>query len=159
MRIRKLIFAAGFAMIALPALADTPDDVVDLLGARAPGAETQMQARGYVDVKNNMWWNDKTSVCVKVHVSQGRYSAIDEVGDGDCGKFGEADAGGSEPSKAAVDACMNSADELQEEAVGTSVMKRAKKSGANWVLTMNTGGNTSHCTVTQSGEVISMDPS
>lgn len=158
MRIRNLIVAAGFAMIALPALADTPDDIVDLLGARAPGAETQMQARGYVDVKNNMWWNGKTSVCVKVHVAQGRYSTIDEVSDADCGKFGEAGAGSSEPSKAAVDACMNSADELQQEAVGTSVMKRAQRSGADWVLTMSTGGNTSHCTVTQSGEVISMDP-
>ena len=157
MRIRKLIVAAGFAMIALPALADTPDDIVDLLGARAPGAETQMQARGYVDVKNNMWWNDKTSVCVKVHVSQGRYSTIDEVSDGDCGKF-EAGAGGSEPSKAAMDACMNSADELQNEEPGSSIVKRTKRSGANWVLTMDTGGHTSHCTVTQSGEVISMDP-
>jgi len=154
---RKSIIAAGFVLLALPALADTPDDIVDLLGARAPGAETQMQARGYVDAKNNTWWNDKTDVCVKVHVSNGRYAGINEVSDGDCGKLGEAGAGGSEPSKAAMDACMNSADELQEEAVGTSIVKHAKRSGANWVLTMSTGGDTSHCTVTQSGDVISMD--
>ncbi len=155
---RKSIFAAAVALISLPALADAPDDIIDLLGARAPGAETQMQARGYVDVKNNTWWNDKTSVCVKVHVSQGHYSTIDEVGDGDCGKTGEASAGGSEPSKAAFDACMNSADAYQNEETGTSVVKHAKRSGANWVLTMNTLGHTSHCTVTQAGEVITMDP-
>jgi hypothetical protein len=154
---RKSIIAAGFVLLALPALADTPDDIVDLLGARAPGAETQMQARGYVDIKNNIWWNDKTDVCVKVHVSNGHYTGIDEVSDADCGKFGESGASGSEPSKAAMDACMNGADELQEEAVGTSIVKHAKRSGANWVLTMSTGGDTSRCTVTQSGDVISMD--
>lgn len=153
---RKLIFTAGLVLLALPALADTPDDVVDLLGARVPGVEKQMQARGYVDVKNNSWWNGKTSVCVKVQVSNGRYVRIDEVGDGDCGKFDETSAG-SEPSKAAMDACMNGADELQSEEPGSSIVKRFKRSGANWVLTMSTGGHTSHCTVTQSGEVISMD--
>ncbi|HEY6631169.1 MAG TPA: hypothetical protein VIZ90_06940, partial [Rhizobiaceae bacterium] len=90
-------------------------------------------------------------------VSNGRYTGIDEVADGDCGRSGEAGAR-SEPSKAAMDACMNSADEYQEEPVGTSVVKHVRRSGANWVLTMSTGGDTSHCTVTQSGEVISMDP-
>lgn len=156
MRILKQVVAAGFVLLALPALADTPDDIVDLLGARAPGAETQMQARGYSDVNNNIWWNAKTEVCVKVHVSNGRYVTIDEVNDADCGEFGATSAG-SEPSKAAMDACMNSADEYQQEAVGTSIVKHAKRSGANWLLTMSTGGDTSHCTVTQSGNVISMD--
>jgi len=156
---RRSTIAAALVLMALPALADTPDDIVDLLGARAPGAETEMQARGYVDVRNNTWWNGRTDVCVKVRVSNGRYAAIDAVSDGDCGRSGEAEAGGSEPSKAAMDACMNSADEYQEEAVGTSVVKHARRSGANWVLTMSTGGDISHCTVTQSGEIVSMGPS
>ena len=156
---RKLTIATALTLVALPALADTPDDIVDLLGARAPGAETQMLARGYVDIRgNNIWWNGETSVCVKVHVSQGRYTGIDEVGDADCGKFDEQSAGGSEPSKAAMDACMNSADEYQSEEPGTSVVKATKRSGANWVLRMDTLGHTSHCTVTQSGNVIGMTP-
>ena len=153
---RKLIIAGGLMLFTLPALADTPDDVVDLLGARAAGAETQMQKRGYADVKDNTWWNGKTSVCVKVQMSNGRYVRIDEVSDGDCGKFDEA-SGGSEPSKAAMDACMNSADDLQGEEPGSSMVKRFRRSGANWLLTLSTGGNTSHCTVTQSGDVISID--
>ncbi len=153
------MIAAGFALLALPALADTPDDIIDLLGARAPGAETQMQARGYADVGgNNTWWNVKTSVCVKVHVSNGHYSRIDEVSDADCGKIGEAGAGNAELSQAATDACMNSADALQNEEPGSSVVKHARRSGANWVLTMGTGSYTSYCKVTPSGEVISMDP-
>jgi hypothetical protein len=72
----------------------------------------------------------------------------------------EENTGGSphEPSQAAMDACMNSADEYQEEAVGTSVVKHIRRSGENWVLTMDTAGNASHCTVTQAGEVVKMDP-
>lgn len=158
---RTSILATVFALTALPALADTPDDILDLLGARAPGAESQMQARGYVDVKNNIWWNAKTGVCVRVHVSQGHYSTIDMLAPIDCGMKALEESDGvspAEPSKAAVDACMNSADELQSEEVGTSVMKGAVRSGENWVLTMSTAGNTSHCTVTQSGNVIAMDP-
>jgi hypothetical protein len=156
---RKSIVAAVLVLMALPARAEPPDDIIDLLGARAPGAESRMLARGYVDVGgNNIWWNGKTSVCVKVHVSQGRYAGIDEVADGDCGKFDEQSAGGSEPSKAAMDACMNSADEYQSEEPGTSAVRGARRSGANWRLTMNTLGRTTHCTVTQSGEIIGMDP-
>jgi hypothetical protein len=159
---RKPVIAAALALLASPALADTPDDIVDLLGARAPGAETQMQARGYADVGgNNTWWNAKTGVCVKVHVSQGRYRTIDMVAPADCGMkaLEESDAvSPRDPSRAAMDACMNAADALQEEAIGSSVVKHARRSGENWVLSMDTGGHASHCTVTQSGDVIGMDP-
>jgi hypothetical protein len=159
---RKLIMTAGLALLALPALADAPDDIVDLLGAQAPGAETQMQARGYADAGgNNTWWNEKTGICVKVHVSQGRYKTIDMVSDADCSikamKEGEA-AAPREPSQAAMDACMNAADASDEEETGASIVKGAKRSGENWVLTMGTPGRNVHCTVTQSGNVIGMDP-
>ena len=93
-------------------------------------------------------------------MSQGRYKTIDMLPDGDCGMkaMEESDAAArGEPSKAAVDACMNSADEYQEEPDGSSVMKHAKRSGANWVLTMDTGGDSSHCMVTDAGDVIGMD--
>ncbi len=155
------LIAAALALMAAPALAQTPSDLTDLVGARGAGGETQMLARGYADVGgNNIWWNAKTGVCVKVHVSQGRYKTIDMLPDGDCGMkaMEESDAAApGEPSRAAVDACMNSADEYQEEPEGSSVMKHAKRSGANWVLTMDTGGDTSHCTVTDAGEIIGMD--
>ncbi len=160
--IRKWTVAALLTLIALPALADPPDDVVDLLGARAPGAESEMQARGYADAGgNNMWWNAKTGVCAKVHVSQGRYQTIDMVTPADCGMkaLEESDAkGAAEPSQAAMDACMNSADQYQNEESGTSTVKRFKRSGENWVVTLDTLGRTTHCTVTQAGAVIAMDP-
>lgn len=160
MRTLKLIIPVGLALSASPALADTPDDIVGLLGARAPGAETQMQARGYADIGgNNTWWNAGTGVCVKVHVSQGRYRTIDMLPDRNCGMkaMEESEAAAPrEPSQRAADACMNSADAYQEEPDGSSVVKHAKRSGANWVLTMDTGGDTSHCTVTDAGDIIGM---
>jgi hypothetical protein len=159
---RKTIAATVLALIALPAFADTPDDIVDLLGARAPGAETQMQARGYVDVKgNNVWWNQQTGVCVRVHVSQGRYKTIDMLSPIDCGgkAFGESEGAASrEPSQAAMDSCMNAADAYDEEETGASTVRSFRRSGEDWVLTMKTPGNTVHCTVTQAGQVVSMDP-
>lgn len=159
---RKPMLATVLLLAATPAMAEPPDDIVDLLGARAPGAESQMQARGYADVGgNNTWWNAATGVCVKVHISQGRYQTIDMLSPGGCGmKAAEQSEGASphEPSRAAMDACMDSADEYQEEEIGTSVVKGARRSGENWVLTMDTAGHISHCTVTQSGQIIGMDP-
>jgi hypothetical protein len=160
MRNRKLIVAALFSLVALPALAEPPDDVLDLVGARAPGAETQMQARGYVDAAgNNVWWNATTGVCVRVHVSQGHYKTIDTLSAVDCGMkaLEESDKPlPNEPSKAAIDVCMDAADEYFQEDLGSSVMKSARRSGENWTLRMDTLGHASHCTVTQSGQLISM---
>jgi len=83
----RLTFSAAalFALTAI-AVAKSPADVADLVGARAPGAESEMQNRGYVDVKNNTWWNASTSTCVRVHVSQGKYSGITQVKPSACGQ-------------------------------------------------------------------------
>lgn len=162
---RKLLAAGVLVLVALPALAEPPDDILDLLGARAPGAETQMQARGYVDsAGNNVWWNAATGMCVRVHVSQGHYKTIDTLSPVDCGmkaleeseKLSPNEASSNEPPKAAVDVCMDAADEYFEEDLGTSVMKSAKRSGEDWVLTMHTVGHTSHCTVTEAGQLVSI---
>ncbi|MET0443524.1 MAG: hypothetical protein ABW151_03005 [Pseudorhodoplanes sp.] len=159
---RQLILATVFALTAMPALADPPEDVVDLIGARAPGAEAQMQARGYVDAQgNNVWWNQKTGICAKVQVSGGHYRTIDMVDPIDCGikALGESEeAAPRAPSQAAVDACMNAADALFEEEAGASRLHgRPERSGENWVITLRTEGETSRCTVTQAGSVVSMD--
>jgi hypothetical protein len=79
--------ATGCILIALSAsaaFAQTPDDIRDLVGARAAGAETQMQARGYTNVGGRQgddrvwtyWWNPTTRTCVTVSTMEGRYDAI-----------------------------------------------------------------------------------
>ncbi len=84
---RRLIVGAA-AILASTTLAGAkaPADIADLVGARAPGAESEMQSRGYVDIKNNTWWNEDTRTCVRVHVSQGKYSAITQVKSSACGQ-------------------------------------------------------------------------
>ncbi len=85
----SLIFLASSLAFAQGACAKSPSDVADLVGARAPGAESEMQARGYEDVGgNNTWWNAGTKVCVRVHVSQGKYSAISQIKAAACGQGG-----------------------------------------------------------------------
>ncbi|QJP16770.1 hypothetical protein G3545_25890 [Starkeya sp. ORNL1] len=83
---RLLAGAAALLTITSVVHAKTPGDVADLVGSRAPGAESQMQARGYVDVKNNTWWNASTNTCVRVHVSQGNYAGISQVKASTCGQ-------------------------------------------------------------------------
>lgn len=87
---RQLLFCMTISLALAPAAyARSPADIADLVGARAPGAESEMQARGYVDVGgNNTWWNAGKKVCVRVHVSQGRYSAISQIKASACGQGG-----------------------------------------------------------------------
>jgi hypothetical protein len=55
MRIGLTAAAISFLAFTTAALAKPPADVADLVGARAPGAEIEMQNRCYVDVSNNTW--------------------------------------------------------------------------------------------------------
>ena len=91
--------AAAFAMIfgaVAPAVAKPPSDVADLVGARAPGGETQMQNRGYsmesFKAGGQYWWNRSTKTCVRIVVANGRYASVDRTDASDCG---HGDSGGS----------------------------------------------------------------
>ena len=89
----------------------------------------------------------KTGVCVTVGVANGHFSTIDTVAARDCGlKAVEESSAASarEPSREAMDACMDSADEMMEEPDGTSTVIHYEHSGENWVMTMHTAGQTSH---------------
>ena len=66
--LRRISTASTIVAVALgvPAFAqDTPNSLRDLVGARAPGGETQLQARGYAFVRGEKsddrsygyWWN------------------------------------------------------------------------------------------------------
>lgn len=90
------------ALAALPASAQssqTPPELADLVGARAAGGETQMQSRGYTNtgasrtngVSWTFWWNGRT--CVSIATTDGRYSSINRVPDGNCSQQG----GGQRP--------------------------------------------------------------
>lgn len=86
-----LLFAASS-----PVLAQTPPGLSDLIGARAAGAETAMQSRGYVNVGAQQgddrvwttWWNARTRTCVTVSTVNGRYDAITTSPAPDCRQAG-----------------------------------------------------------------------
>lgn len=116
MRSRRLLPIAFFTSLSLgagAASAQTPNDVADLVGARAAGAETQMQARGYRMIRStrtddtvwSFWWSEVQRQCVSISLSDGRYQSLNLVprencqGGGSAAQPGTADqpgAGGAE---------------------------------------------------------------
>ncbi|RZA29417.1 MAG: hypothetical protein EOP02_04585 [Proteobacteria bacterium] len=84
MRCRIGLATLATVLCAAAASAQTPSDIRDLVGARAAGAETQMEARGYTNVGGQTgddrtwtyWWNPRTNICVTVSTMDGRYDAI-----------------------------------------------------------------------------------
>jgi hypothetical protein len=82
--------ALAFAPVA--AAAKSASSLNDLVGARASGAESDMEARGWVVIDghkgNNAaysyWWNSSRKDCVMVTTRDGRYAAISDVTPGDC---------------------------------------------------------------------------
>jgi hypothetical protein len=77
---------------ATTAAAQTPPDLEDLVGARGAGGETQMQARGYQQVRATQvrdqawtfWWSDIQRACVSIATSDGRYAAINRIPEANC---------------------------------------------------------------------------
>lgn len=92
---RRIVHAVSFGIgtfWAAALAAQTPPPLADLVGARAAGGETQMEARGYTflrtttvrDQKWSFWWNARTRQCVQIATMDGRYSAINTIPPGNC---------------------------------------------------------------------------
>jgi hypothetical protein len=91
---KKLSMSMLAAAILLPTAssAQTAPDLADLVGARAAGGETQLEARGYSfvtvntvrDTKWSLWWNERTRQCVQVATADGRYNAVQRVPEANC---------------------------------------------------------------------------
>ena len=91
----KLMCAsAACSMAATPALADKANQLRDLNGERASGAENALEDRGFRHVSthksnsgyvNSYWWDERDDDCVVVEVYDGRVSTINDASDQDCG--------------------------------------------------------------------------
>lgn len=92
MRAPLAIVCLAAATASLPATAQTPPDVTDLVGARGAGGETQLLARGYElrdsntvgDQRFTFWWKAKSSQCISVATADGRYASIESVPAANC---------------------------------------------------------------------------
>ena len=94
----KVIAAVPCALfltaVGSAAQAQTPAGLNDLVGARAAGGETQMQSRGYTNVRTEKgddrsytyWWNSSSRQCIAVATMDGRYDSITSSPAPDCGQ-------------------------------------------------------------------------
>jgi hypothetical protein len=95
-RTTALLAASAMLVQAMPAMAQTPGSVRDLVGARAAGGETQLENRGYHYVtgstknnrKFNYYWNGNTKECLRVVTYDGRFETVTTTGASDCNQRG-----------------------------------------------------------------------
>lgn len=87
--------AMTLSLSVASALAGTPSDLSDLVGARGSSGEQEMESRGYEYVTTShgtqYWWNANSNSCIGIKVAQGRYKSVASAGAERCGKH----AGGS----------------------------------------------------------------
>lgn len=90
--ITALFLAAVFSISAFAQYA--PNDVSDLVGARASSGEDSLRNRGYTYVKGNKsnnrsftyWWSNSRSACIMVTTYDGRYESIVGTNSSECGQ-------------------------------------------------------------------------
>lgn len=93
---RSIVFPLLALLHGGSAMAQTPPDVADLVGARGAGGETALKSRGYEfirlqtgdDRKWSFWWSERTRQCLSVTTFDGRYQSIITTPAPDCGKPG-----------------------------------------------------------------------
>lgn len=97
---------AAVALVAVPTMAGAKSAAAlnDLVGARAAGAESDLESRGWVvtdghkggSAAYSYWWHPSRKDCVMVTTRDGRYASISDTVPADCNQRG----GGSGASAA-----------------------------------------------------------
>jgi hypothetical protein len=85
---------ASLLLAPVAALAKGASDLRDLVGARAAGAESDLESRGWISTAAHKsasssyvyWWNARDKSCVRVATRDGRYDQITDAGATDCGQ-------------------------------------------------------------------------
>lgn len=94
-----VLAAAALLAASVPASAQTPPDLRDLVGARAGQAEGAVESRGYQFVRTQEGGNSKWSYwrrggdCVQITTTDGRYASIDRMDRNLCDGGGSRDSG------------------------------------------------------------------
>jgi hypothetical protein len=91
--------AVSLILTPIAAAAKSANDLRDLVGARAGQAEGDLESRGWVNISSHQnygsiesyWWNRDRKNCVRVTTNNGRYQAINDVGNSDCNQKGGSD--------------------------------------------------------------------
>jgi hypothetical protein len=91
-----LLAASAMLIPTVPAMADTPGSVRDLVGAKAAGGDNALENRGYHYVtgstknnrKFNYYWNGNSKDCLRVVTYDGRFETITKTSNSDCNQRG-----------------------------------------------------------------------
>jgi len=92
LKVRLLSIASALALAAGPVVAQTPQALSDLVGARAGQAEAEVQRRGYQATDRSetvgdgrmTYWR-RGNDCVSIMTRDGRYESINQAGRSECG--------------------------------------------------------------------------
>jgi hypothetical protein len=95
-RMTALLAVSAMVVPTIPAMANTPGSVRDLVGAKAAGGESSLENRGYHYVtgstknnrKFNYYWNGNTKECLRVVTYDGRFETITTTSASDCNQRG-----------------------------------------------------------------------
>lgn len=104
------LLAAALGLPAAVLAQKPPADLSDLVGVRGSSGETQMQARGYRQVRATLvreqswtfWWSDVQRQCVAISTDDGRYAAINLIPEQNCKPGGAASEAKPAPVTPAV---------------------------------------------------------
>jgi hypothetical protein len=83
---------ASLLLAGLPARAQVPDGLGDLVGVKGRDGEGELEKRGYVFHHTSKsetsafsyWWHPGQSTCIRVLTTDGRYERITKTGNADC---------------------------------------------------------------------------
>lgn len=99
-KVRLLSIATISALVANPVMAQTPQALTDLVGARAGQAEAEVQRRGYQATDRSetvgdgrmTYWR-RGNDCVSILTRDGRYESINQASRSECGGGSSSNAG------------------------------------------------------------------
>ena len=95
------LISAALIVSPLAAVSKSAGSLSDLVGAKAAGAEQDMESRGWVVTDGHSgrgsaytyWWNASRKDCVMIRTSDGRYDQITDVTPADCNQKSSSNAG------------------------------------------------------------------
>ena len=98
--IAKFVAATAAAgLVATPVLAEKANTLTDLVGIRASSGQSALEQRGFsyaegkteANTQISYYWHARDKNCIRVETYDGRYTAITDASNKDCGKGGGSD--------------------------------------------------------------------
>lgn len=143
----------------------------DLVGARAAGAETELQRRGYREARSQgapggrfVFWRTPQRGCIEVRVADGRFQTIRPVNNSECDGSSRPPVPPDRPSPGntgrprAPDPAMCMMQNSNQGAVDGTVERRTEVRPGTWEFVIRMEGARFICRTDDRGRVMSFNP-